>query len=717
MRKLKRRLTKEFAVMAGLPGRDSPVPQLDSHKLRSISRRTLFDQQAAAKSLHDPDEDDALVPTDNDRSTLAPSRGLLRPRSSAETMQTQRAPDGTFRARDASTLPRRSNASTPEQEMAQPKISVVSEHSVLTRSTNPSHRQNVTCLVTVELPTRYPGTQPFDPARVVAVPQTPPPQRPPPAKPQPAPWAAAPGVPGTSVDRSPPLEQRPASPASSGQASTEPRLDESPRAPPGPRHGPLQSVVDDLCARMSDWKGHDPETFGVLQLYDLLSVRKTHHAREFFVYLFQETLLCVDEQTRPAAGVELQGDQKPALRLRGRVYIRHIQQVVETSPSPSDLQLTVEMEQKELEAFVMCFKERASLEVWRYKIEQLVDRKRNARPPAPEVDPGRTSTRRQPRASVMSGSTAATSSEGGYPSSAFTTTSRTTATTTAPPLSVVGEEPVGGDMAEFGMAKLSIQPMAHSREAYQHHAASSSTASSLLSSHRVLTPLDLMLIISVPPASNDGPSPSSLKSRLIRQSLDFVIQTLGPRSRVSVVAYSVGEGRRAQLRKTPFLTVGKEEARVRLRAAVSDSSDPDTIDLGLVGHAEDKVSVVTAVNLALDVILQRKQKNPLTGVLLVNDARDYSSKPQMSLVLARAEAAKWVLLEMTRSLELTRGAQCPDTHDRVGQVARPDLHVAALAPHGRHLHLCPRLVLAQGLHGRLRRRYGEVSLSGVSGKS
>ena len=43
--------------------------------------------------------------------------------------------------------------------------------------------------------------------------------------------------------------------------------------------------------------------------------------------------------------------------------------------------------------------------------------------------------------------------------------------------------------------------------------------------------------------------------------------------------------------------------------------------------------------IALDVVLQRKARNPVTGMILVSDAADSTRRAQMDLVLARAEAA------------------------------------------------------------------------------
>jgi len=60
----------------------------------------------------------------------------------------------------------------------------------------------------------------------------------------------------------------------------------------------------------------------------------------------------------------------------------------------------------------------------------------------------------------------------------------------------------------------------------------------------------------------------------------------------------------------------------------------------MIDHQEERVNVVTACNLALDIVLQRKTKSALTGMILLNDGRDGAQKQQMDLVMARAEAAK-----------------------------------------------------------------------------
>ena len=46
------------------------------------------------------------------------------------------------------------------------------------------------------------------------------------------------------------------------------------------------------------------------------------------------------------------------------------------------------------------------------------------------------------------------------------------------------------------------------------------------------------------------------------------------------------------------------------------------------------------LGIGLDVVLQRKSRNAISGMLLVSDASDSTRRAQMDLVLARAEAAK-----------------------------------------------------------------------------
>jgi len=159
------------------------------------------------------------------------------------------------------------------------------------------------------------------------------------------------------------------------------------------------------------------------------------------------------------------------------------------------------------------------------------------------------------------------------------------------------------------------------------------------------TSLRLILVISVPPPSA-VPATAALKVRVIKTTLDFVLAQLGAKDRLSLVTFEVGVGGR--VRKTPFLSLGKANSRARLQGFIDRISAPgqplpDGMDEFLVRNAagpEEKTDVVTAVNHGLDVVLQRKAKNSVSGMILVSDASDSTRRAQMDLVLARAEAAK-----------------------------------------------------------------------------
>lgn len=153
-----------------------------------------------------------------------------------------------------------------------------------------------------------------------------------------------------------------------------------------------------------------------------------------------------------------------------------------------------------------------------------------------------------------------------------------------------------------------------------------------------LPAIDLMLIFSVP-AQTNAPSSYHLKIRLIKSTLEFLIGNIGPRARISIVTYSTGEGSKGVLRKTPFLATGRADGRSRLDSIVQALGQESADDGGMVRDRDEKVNVLTAVNLALDVLLQRKSKSALSGIVLMNDGKDGSGKSQMQLVMARCEAA------------------------------------------------------------------------------
>ena len=108
---------------------------------------------------------------------------------------------------------------------------------------------------------------------------------------------------------SPSQSMRLPSPAQRYDACTE---DSSPSyltsSPESPRHTPpvedshFKSIVEDLRNRIIDWKDHALSGLGPLQMHDMLSVRREALVREFFIYLFEEAIICVVEEKKRSRG-------------------------------------------------------------------------------------------------------------------------------------------------------------------------------------------------------------------------------------------------------------------------------------------------------------------------------------------------------------------------------------------------------------------------------
>lgn len=89
-----------------------------------------------------------------------------------------------------------------------------------------------------------------------------------------------------------------------------------------------------------------------------------------------------------------------------------------------------------------------------------------------------------------------------------------------------------------------------------------------------------------------------------------------------------------------------EKADVVSAVNVGESHIPFVSLLELFESEEEAVELTFvrfSFSPALDVVLQRKTRNPLTGITLVSDTTDSVIRGQMDLVLARAEAARSVL--------------------------------------------------------------------------
>ncbi|KAH9921707.1 Pleckstrin homology domain-containing protein [Epithele typhae] len=435
---------------------------------------------------------------------------------------------------------------------------------------------------------------------------------------------------------------------------------------------PFSAITEDLRNRIIDWKGHPLSGLGPLQMYDLLSVRRDALVREFFVYLFKEAIICVVEEKKRSLGRLLSsasaasafGDgtgsgsinggssQRGVLRLKGRIYIRHIRQVTDTSVT-GELSLTIDMEDERLDSFILIFKDRSSLETWKAHIQALVAIYQQQHAPVQQQQP---EYARSPDLEEFGGSAKAArmlSEEfGGNQKAMRMLSGSTTGTTvsTADSLLAGSARSTTSSNTSYGSAgpraglhqKLSTLEEDDELSRYR-------TPQSLVAPHMSAgpsnslqplphAPTDLVLVISVP-GPYSTPSTAALKIRVIKTSLDFILASLSPKDRLSLVTFEVGVGGR--VRRTPFLNIGKPQSRQRLQRFMEDIGRRDEFDDEFLvrGSQEEKTDVVTAVNNGLDIVLQRKSRNPVTGFVLVSDSSETTRRAQMDLVLARAEAA------------------------------------------------------------------------------
>ncbi|KAF7967959.1 hypothetical protein HWV62_32469 [Athelia sp. TMB] len=415
---------------------------------------------------------------------------------------------------------------------------------------------------------------------------------------------------------------------------------------------PFVAIVEDLRSRIIDWKGHPLSGLGPLRMYNLLCVRRDSLVREFYVYLFKEALICVVEEKKRSLGrllsnasdkdaddglapVVVQG--KGVLRLKGRIYVRHIKQVTATS-SAGEMSLTIDMEDEKLDSFILIFNDKGMLEIWRQEIQSLVNMFHGQKPKTQEsLDYERGPSLEEfggnsKAARILSGSTATTTST----ADSLLNSARSTRSSSTSHGSVVPRQ-----------NSTKLQPLGEDDECSNYE-----TALPLVTPHLSMGPsnslsplphsaLDLILVISVPPPSAT-PSTAGLKVRVIKTTLDFILASLGQKDRLSLVTFEVGPG--GKVRKTPFLCPGRAQSRGRLTKFIDEIGDREGVhgveDEFLVkGSKDEKTDVVTAVNHGLDNVLQRKNRNPISGMLLVSDAADSTRRAQMDLVLARAEAA------------------------------------------------------------------------------
>ncbi|RXW21656.1 hypothetical protein EST38_g4200, partial [Candolleomyces aberdarensis] len=481
-----------------------------------------------------------------------------------------------------------------------PSIEVRPEFSSLTRSNEAS--QPLTCLVVIELPARRaPAPLPPDNYRTQSLRES---------AASPHSGRSSPHTAHTESTsrqqqqhhRHPPESSRGASPQS---FHNRPLTTDSDIQPTYGNHSlihseedsPFAAITEDLRNRIIDWKGHPLSDLGPLQMYDLLNVRRDSAIREFYVYLFKEAIICVVEEKKKGLSrllgetnsiPSMAGQSKGVLRLKGRIYVRHIKNVTASSAA-GEMSLTIDMED-ELASFILIFKERASMDAWKNNIQALVTtfQRQNGMMPqasqqqrAPDLEEfggsakamrmlsGSTHTSMSTVDSLLNTSTRSTVSSSTSHNGSLSAAQHQTRPLQHK-LSTLGEEEDIIDEYDYGRTPAPPSPVPF---VVAPHTGPSNSLEPL--PH---PPIDLILVISLPPPTA-VPSTAQLKIRVIKATLDFLVASLGKKDRLSVVTFEVGPGGR------------------------------------------------------------RKARNPISGLVLVSDASDSTRRAQMDLVLARAEAA------------------------------------------------------------------------------
>lgn len=373
---------------------------------------------------------------------------------------------------------------------------------------------------------------------------------------------------------------------------------------------PFANVLADLKRRLVAYKYSGLESVGALCLFDILKVRKSSNVQDFHLYLFQDALICVSEERKSGITGGIFKKSTPdspnesVLRMRGRIFLRDVHQVSDSSTvNELSIALTLETQEHGVDSIVICFSDRNSHEMWRSTIRRLID------------DAQVASNGGSAKLEKLLG-------QQRPPSRAHSTTSS------------------GGRPSNIQIQASTVNLFADASETCTHSCPSPCPGALAfnvpIAPHH--TPIDIVIAIATPALSPGAALP--LKTRLMRTALHFVLATMGPRDRVAFVATEIGAN--AIVRRTPLLNATRHDSRKRLEAFVEG--------IGGGGHGprdefeietqEDKPDVVTAVNVALDVILQRKVKNPLGGLVLISDASDLIKRQQMDLVTARLDAAK-----------------------------------------------------------------------------
>ncbi|CAL5870417.1 uncharacterized protein PFLUO_LOCUS4653 [Penicillium psychrofluorescens] len=344
------------------------------------------------------------------------------------------------------------------------------------------------------------------------------------------------------------------------------------RSPPFEPGENMNEVAEELRNRVDNWHGLEFGRFGKLRLHGQMRVGKDRESwQELECYLFAEMLICVKEKKvvdQSQYEEQASSKRKPTrCTLKGSILIKkHLKSIDTTSEEPI---LSLNLSVTELPCFYLRFKNRTQLDLWRRALMELNPVDNSPRNNEYDYENGEEDDYRNGNGPVQR-QASLTSSYGAAKSTATAIT----------------------DYTNLGM---DATPM-----------------------NSIHIPLDLVVVIPV------SSSMQGLKITLLRDSLRFLVQSLGPRDRMGLVTFGSSGG------GVPL--VGMTTKSWNGWNKILNSIRP-------VGQKSLRADVVEGANVAMDLLMQRKFNNPVSTILLISDSST-SDPESVDFVVSRAEAAK-----------------------------------------------------------------------------
>jgi hypothetical protein len=533
-------------------------------------------------------------------------------------------------ADDPVDIPRKTSGSgSMIPQVVVPTITVKAEHSIISKRVDNAKR-GLTCMITVQVPPS--GRRPFYKSRDAESP--------------------------ASIDSQ---SGMPRARTIGGLSSAVPATPDSSVPPSSARSlgpDPFAHVAADLKHRLADFKSSGLDTLGRIRLFDILQVRKGQFVLDIMVFLYDMAIVCVAEEKKRGLKSLLSsssssnnlrgGDDRNSkkseapLKLKGRIYFRDVSRIVDSSLA-GELSVTIQMKATNIESFILVFRDKSAQSLWMNTLNMALAECNGASSAIPM-------------------------------------------TPVSPPNSGISSK----------LARMGIQEQVVSATQFRKESMSSAVSLQTTSDVSVAkplapvhTPLDLVIVVPVPSMKSPASASTTLKLDLVSSTLNFIVASLGNHDRICIVAYQAGFD--GWVKRTPFLNATRYESRKRLDKFVLSlvDNEGDTYEeFAVPGTRDEQIDIVSAVNASLDNALQRKGKNPISGMIVVSDTGGIPSRSSMDLVIARLEAAKSVLYLRpchSHELETDPSSQCTNPCCWFHQEPRAKSSMAAFQCHAWHL--------------------------------